>query len=99
MKNQSQMVFCDWIDDKYYSYTMVVSFPNVRGEMAKLLSYLSIEHKATILFIEYGKDKYASTQHCKIEFEIKDDNKDRVKEFCEQKVKVVEFYMNKDAYK
>jgi GTP pyrophosphokinase len=99
MKKQNQMVFCDWIDDKYYSYTMVVSFPNVRGEMAKLLSYLSIEHKATILFIEYGKDKYASAQHCKIEFEIKDDNKDRVKEFCEQKVKVIEFYMNKDAYK
>ena len=99
MQEQNQMLFCSWIDDKYYSYSMVVSFPNVRGEMAKLLSYLSVEHEATILFIEYGKDKYASNQYCKIEFEIKNDNKEKVKEFCEQKVKVIDFHMNKDAYK
>ena len=99
MCDDIQMVYCNWIDDKFYSYNMVISFPNVRGEMAKLLTYLSIDHEATILYIEYGKDKYATNQHCKIEFEIKNDNKEDVKSFCEQKVKVIDFFMTKDAYK
>jgi GTP pyrophosphokinase len=77
---------------------MVVSFPNVRGELARLLTYMS-KHEATILFVEYGKDKYASNQYCKIEFEIKNDDKEAVRALCEQKIKVIEFYMATDAYK
>ena len=67
--------------------------------MAKLLTHLSVDHEATILFIEYGKDKYSSTQYCSIDFEIKNDNKQEVRALIEQKVKIVEFYMNIDAYK
>ena len=99
MKKNQQMLFCDWIKDKFYKYTMVASLPNVRGEMARLLTHLSVDHEATILFIEYGKDKYAPHQYCTIEFEIKNDNKDKVRAFIEQKVKVVEFYLAQDAYK
>jgi len=99
MQNDQQMLFCSWIKDKFYSYKMVASFPNIRGELARLLTYLSVEHEATILCIEYGKDKYASNQYCTIDFEIKNDNKEKVRAFCEQKVKVIEFYLSTDAYK
>ena len=99
IKQQQQMLYCDWVKDKFYKYKMVASIPSVRGEMAKLLTHLSVDHEATILFIEYGKDKYSSTQYCSIDFEIKNDNKQEVRALIEQKVKIVEFYMNIDAYK
>ncbi|PIF04001.1 MAG: bifunctional (p)ppGpp synthase/hydrolase [Arcobacter sp.] len=97
--NEQQMVYCDWVKDKFYKYKMVVSIPSIRGELAKLLKHLSVDHEATILFIEYGKDKYATQQYCSIDFEIKNDNKKEVRELIEQKVKIVEFYLNIDAYK
>jgi GTP pyrophosphokinase len=99
IKQKSQVVFCKWIKDKFYKYTMVVSLPNSRGELAKLLTYLSVDHQATILVVDYGRDKYATNQYCTIEFEIKNDNITQVKAFCEQKVKVIEFYSTLDAYK
>jgi len=99
IKKHHQMLYCDWVKDKFYSYKMVVSLPNVRGELARLLTYLSVDHEATILSVEYGKDKYASNQYCTIDFEIKNDNKEKVKSFCETKVKVIEFYLAADAYK
>jgi GTP pyrophosphokinase len=98
IKHKQNMLFCTWVKDKFYTYKMVVSFPNVRGELARLLTYLS-KHEATILFVEYGKDKYASNQYCKIDFEIKNDDKEAVRALCEQKIKVIEFYVASDAYK
>ena len=99
MKKNHQMLFCNWVKDKYYIYKMVVSLPNIRGELARLLSYLSVDHEATILLVDYGKDKYASNQYCTIDFEIKNDDKNKVRAFCEQKTKVIEFYLASDAYK
>ncbi len=99
MKHNHQMIFCTWIKDKFYTYKMVVSLPNARGELARLLSYLSIEHSATILLVDYGKDKYATNQYCTIDFEIKNDNKEKVRALCEYKTKVIEFYLASDAYK
>ncbi|MBD3841244.1 MAG: bifunctional (p)ppGpp synthetase/guanosine-3',5'-bis(diphosphate) 3'-pyrophosphohydrolase [Campylobacterales bacterium] len=99
MKKEQQMLHCDWINDKFYTYKMVVSIPNVRGELARLLTHLSVDHEATVLFIEYGKDKYASNQYCTIDFEMKNGNKERVRAMIEQKAKVIEFYLAQDAYK
>ncbi len=99
IKQNHQMLFCNWIKDKFYSYKMVVSLPNIRGELARLLTFLSIDYEATILAVEYGKDAYATNQYCTVSFEIKDDNKDKVKALCEQKTKVIEFYLAADAYK
>ncbi len=99
IKQEQQMLYCDWVKDKFYKYKMVASIPSTRGEMAKLLTHLSVNHEATILFIEYGKDKYATNQYCSIDFEIKNDNKQEVRALIEQKVKIVEFYMNIDAYR
>ncbi len=94
----AQMVFCQWIKDKFYSYKMVVNLPNTRGEMARLLTYMA-SFEATILFIEYGKDKYAQNQYCSLEFEINNENLEEVKKMVQQKAKVIEFYSTKDAYK
>jgi len=99
IKQNQQMLFCNWVKDKFYTYKMVVSLPNRRGELARFLTYLSVDHEATILLVDYGKDKYATNQYCTIDFEIKNDNKEKVKSFCEQKTKIIEFYLASDAYK
>jgi GTP pyrophosphokinase len=98
IKQNEQMLFCEWIKDKFYTYKMVVSLPNTRGELARLLTYLA-SHEATILFIEYGKDKYAHIQYCAIDFEINNSIQNDVERIVKQKAKVIEFYSAKDAYK
>jgi GTP pyrophosphokinase len=98
MKEKHQMVFCKWSDDKYYVYKMVVSLKNIKGELARLLTHLS-NHDATILFIEYGKDKSSHIQYCTIDFEIKNNNSEKIKKIVNQKAKIIEFYSGDDAYK
>jgi len=98
MKEKNQMVFCKWSDDKYYIYKMVVSLKNLKGELARLLTHLS-SHDATILFIEYGKDRHSHIQYCTIEFEIKNNNSEKIKKIINQKAKIIEFYSGDDAYK
>jgi GTP pyrophosphokinase len=91
------MLFCQWVQDEFYIYKMVVSLPNTRGELARLLTHLAY-NEATILFIEYGKDKYAQNQYCAIDFEINNDSQAEVRKIVEQKAKVIEFYSARDAY-
>ncbi|MBI3874270.1 MAG: bifunctional (p)ppGpp synthetase/guanosine-3',5'-bis(diphosphate) 3'-pyrophosphohydrolase [Arcobacter sp.] len=98
MKEKNQRVFCKGSDDKYYIYKMVVSLKNVKGELARLLTHLS-NHDATILFIEYGKDRHSHIQYCTIDFEIKNNNSDKIKKIVNQKAKIIEFYSGDDAYK
>jgi len=98
MKQKQQMVFCKWSDDKYYVYKMVISLKNIKGELARLLTHLS-NHDATILFIEYGKDKSSHIQYCTIDFEIKNNNSEKIKKIINQKAKIIEFYSGDDAYK
>jgi GTP pyrophosphokinase len=54
---------------------------------------------ATILFIEYGKDKSSHIQYCTIDFEIKNNNSEKIKKIVNQKAKIIEFYSGDDAYK
>jgi len=98
MKEKQQMVFCKWSDDKYYVYKMVVSLKNTKGELARLLTHLS-NYDATILFIEYGKDRHSHVQYCTIDFEIKNNNSEKIKKIVNQKAKIIEFYSGDDAYK
>jgi GTP pyrophosphokinase len=98
MKLNENMVFCRWIAHKFYVYKMVVNLPNTRGELAKLLVYLA-KLKATILFVEYGKDKYAQNQFCKIDFEVDNANQKELYEKIAKKTKIIEFYSAQDAYK
>jgi len=54
IQNNKPMLFCDWIKDKFYIYKMVVSLLNTRGELARLLTYLSVDHEATSIYLFYS---------------------------------------------
>jgi len=98
IKTKHNMLFCQWVEDKVYNYKMVVSLPNQRGEMAKLLMYL-FKIDANILFIEYGKDKHSLVQYCDIEFDINNANKEEVKALVEKQAKIIDFFSASDAYR
>jgi GTP pyrophosphokinase len=96
--NDHSMFFCKWAKDKLFTYKMVVSLQSKRGELARLLSFLS-EHDINIVFIEYGRDKYNDIQYCEIEFETNNENKQKVRSIVEQQTRVIEFVSASDAYK
>ncbi len=98
MKQSKQMVYCQWSNERYYTYKMVISLQNTRGELARLLTYLS-DNDAGILFIEYGKDIHSHIQYCNIDFEIKNNSTEKVKQIVSKKAKIIEFYSGNDAYK
>ena len=98
IKERKRMLFCQWEGDKFYQYKMVVSLPNTKGELAKLLSYMS-QYEGYILSISYGREKHSYRQYCDIEFEINIGNIDQVRQLIEKKTKVIDFFSKKDAYK
>ena len=57
------------------------------------------QYEIYILSIEYGREKHSYVQYCDIEFEINNGNLDQVKRLIERKVKVLDFFSKKDAYK
>ncbi len=97
IKTNQQMLFCKWTKDTVYQYKMVISIPNTKGELAKVLTYLA-EYEFYILGIEFGRQSHSYIQYCYIEFEINKSNIDEVRKIIEKKVKVIEFYSKKDAY-
>jgi GTP diphosphokinase / guanosine-3',5'-bis(diphosphate) 3'-diphosphatase len=92
-----QMLFCKWTKDTVYQYKMVISIPNTRGELAKVLTYMA-GYEFYILGVEFGRQIHSYIQYCYIEFEINKSNIDEVRKIIEKKVKVIEFYSKKDAY-
>ena len=92
-----EMLFCKWTKDTVYQYKMVVSLPNTKGELAKLLTHMA-QYEIYILSVEYGRQKHSYVQYCYIEFEINKSNIDEVRKIIEKKVKVIEFFSKKDAY-
>ena len=97
IKNNHQMLFCKWTKNSVYQYKMVISIPNTRGELAKVLTYLA-ENEFYILGVDFGRQKHSYIQYCDIEFEVNKSNIDEVKKIIEKKVKVIEFFSKKDAY-
>ena len=97
IKSNQQMLFCKWTKSSVYQYKMVISIPNTKGELAKVLTYLA-EHEFYILGIEFGRQAHSYIQYCDIEFEINKSNIDEVKKIIEKKVKIIEFFSKKDAY-
>ncbi|RXJ60640.1 RelA/SpoT family protein [Candidatus Marinarcus aquaticus] len=98
IKTHHPMLFCSWTQDTVYQYKMVVSLPKTRGELAKLLSYMA-QYEIYILGVEYGREKHSYVQFCDIEFEINNGNLEEVKKLIQRKVKVMDFFSKKDAYK
>jgi len=97
IKTNQEMLFCKWTKDTVYQYKMVISIPNTKGELAKVLTYMA-EYEFYILGVEFGRQAHSYIQYCYIEFEINKSNIDDVKKIIEKKVKVIEFYSKKDAY-
>ncbi|MDY0052856.1 MAG: RelA/SpoT family protein [Aliarcobacter sp.] len=97
IKANHQMLFCKWTLNSVYQYKMVISIPNTKGELAKVLTYMA-EHDFYILGISFGRQKHSYIQYCDIEFEAKRSNLDEVKKIVEKKVKIIEFFSKKDAY-
>lgn len=97
IKTKHQMLFCKWTKDTLYQYKMVVSMPNTKGELARVLTYMS-QYEGYILSVEYGRQAHSYRQYCDIEFEINKSNIDEVRKIVEKKVKVIEFFSKKDAY-
>lgn len=92
-----EMLFCKWTKDTLYQYKMVVSLPNTKGELARLLSYMS-QYEGYILSVDYGREKHSYRQYCDIEFELNNSNIEEVRKIIEKKAKVIEFFSKKDAY-
>ncbi|MBP9490985.1 MAG: bifunctional (p)ppGpp synthetase/guanosine-3',5'-bis(diphosphate) 3'-pyrophosphohydrolase [Aliarcobacter sp.] len=97
IKTNHQMLFCKWTKDTVYQYKMVISIPNTKGELAKVLTYMA-EYEFYILGVEFGRQIHSYVQYCYIEFETNKSNIEEVKKIIEKKVKVIEFYSKKDAY-
>lgn len=97
IKTNQEMLFCKWTIDTVYQYKMVISIPNTKGELAKVLTYMA-EYEFYILGVEFGRQPHSYIQYCYIEFEINKSNIEDVRKIIEKKVKVIEFYSKKDAY-
>ncbi len=97
IKSKQSMLFTKWTKDTLYPYKMVVSLPNTRGELARLLIYMS-KYEGYILSVDYGREKHSYRQYCDIEFEINISNVEEVRKIIEKQAKVIEFFSKKDAY-
>jgi len=97
IKTKHKMLFCKWTKGTLYQYKMVVSMPNTKGELARVLTYMS-QYEGYILSVEYGRQQHLYRQYCDIEFEINKSNIEEVRKIIERKVKVIEFSSKKDAY-
>lgn len=97
IKNAEQMIYCEWAKNSVFKYQMLISIPNTRGELAKVLNYLA-KHEFYILGLNFGRQKHSYIQYCSIEFETNISNIDEVRNIVEKHIKVIEFFSKKDAY-
>lgn len=97
IKANEQMLFCEWAKNSVFQYKMLISIPNTRGELAKVLNYLA-KNEFYILGLNFGRQKHSYIQYCNIEFETNISNTDYVKQIVEKHIKVIEFLSKKDAY-
>lgn len=97
IKSSKEMLFCRWTKNTVYQYQMVISIPNTKGELAKVLTYMAA-NGFYILGVDFGRQKHSYIQYCDIEFEIDKSNIEEVRKIIERKVKVIEFFSKKDAY-
>ncbi len=86
IKSKQNMLFCKWTKDTLYPYKMVVSLANTKGELAKLLMYMS-KYEGYILSVDYGREKHSYRQYCDIDFEINNSNVEEVRKIVRTKSK------------
>jgi len=92
-----EMLFVEWNRTKTVHYRLIVSMPNRKGELAKLLTKLSTID-LNISGIEFGISTSDSAEYCKIEVESSQMLMSDVKQEISKKFKLIDIVALDDAY-
>ena len=91
------MFFVQWRSSKMSQYRLIVSLPNQKGELAKLLMKLSTM-KLNVIGIEFGISSSESAEYCHIEVESEKAEKKEIENEIGKKFKLVDIVALDDAY-
>ena len=91
------MLFVEWNSSKMSQYRLIVSLPNQKGELAKLLMKLS-SMKLNVISIDFGINSGESAEYCHIEVESEVANKSDIERELSKKFKLVDIVALDDAY-
>jgi len=86
-----------WRNTKMPKYRLIVSLPNQKGELAKLLMRLS-NMKLNVIGIEFGISNSESAEYCHIEVESETADKQAIKNEIGKKFKLIDIVALDDAY-
>jgi len=95
--NMEPMIFVEWKSSKLARYRLIVSLYNRKGELANILTKLSLLD-LNVTSIELGIKSSESAEYCQIEVESPERKKSILKEKIAQKFKLVEIISLDDAY-
>ncbi|NKQ41115.1 MAG: bifunctional (p)ppGpp synthetase/guanosine-3',5'-bis(diphosphate) 3'-pyrophosphohydrolase [Sulfurovum sp.] len=91
------MLFAQWNSNKMPQYRLIVSLPNQKGELAKLLMKLSTM-KLNITGIEFGISSSESAEYCNIEVESESAKVSDIENALFKKFKLIDIVALNDAY-
>ena len=91
------MLFVQWRNTKMPQYRLIVSLPNQKGELAKLLMKLSVM-KLNVIGIDFGISSSESAEYCHIEVESERADKKEIENEIGKKFKLIDIVALDDAY-
>jgi len=91
------MFFVQWSSSKIARFRLIVSLPNQKGELAKLLMQLSVI-KLNITSIEFGINGGESAEYCNIELESEEIGRQEIEREIAKKFKLIDVLALDDAY-
>ncbi len=91
------MLFVQWRSSNMPQYRLIVSLPNQKGELAKLLMKLSAM-KLNVIGIEFGISSSESAEYCHIEVESEKAGKSDIENDIGKKFKLIDIVALDDAY-
>jgi len=91
------MLFVRWNKTNIAQYRLIISLPNQKGELAKLLAKLS-SMDINIVNIEFGINTGESAEYCTLEIESGKANKGDIKSALSKKFKLIDIMALDDAY-
>ncbi len=97
IKTGEPMLFVQWSSSKLSHYRLIVSLPNQKGELAKLLMKLS-QMGLNVTGIEFGISSSESAEYCNIEVESEKAAKTDIDRELSRKFKLIDIVALDDAY-
>jgi len=91
------MLFVHWNTNQMSQYRLIVSLPNQKGELAKLLVKLSAMN-LNVTGIEFGISSSESAEYCNLEIESAISGKLEIEQELSKKFKLIEIVAVDDAY-